>query len=291
MSAFDRFVVAFVLLLVTLTLFEGYSPDQGRRPLVPPPPSATAPAPPGGGSLRVRRPPLAAPGPQDPLVRVNTEGVAPGYLVQGTAFSVDDRGVWITARHVASAICQQLVLVMGRRVLPATLDYVDPQADLTVLRTREGAPAPAFATQSPEAGETGFGVGFPENRLGATEATLMGRSRMQLAGRLSGVTPTLTWAEDKRFPDDLPALSGMSGGPMFDDTGRIVGSVVAASERRGRVITVAPEVLHNVASATGLFRGGDSQVPEVAEDERLSDIANALNGNARIARVYCKPGA
>jgi hypothetical protein len=286
MSKLDRAVVAFVLLILALSILGGHRPYYGRRPM-PVPPVTTAPAPPP--AERVRRPPLAGPEPQDPLTLVKTEDVPEGKIVLGTAFSVEADGVWITARHVASAYCEKLAVVVGRRAIPATMAFVDPEADLTVLKTGEGAPAAPLATDPPQTGETGVSFGYPTNVLGATRDTLMGRSRMQLSGRLAGVAPTLTWAEAARFPDSLSTLQGMSGGPMFDAGGRVVGTVVAASERRGRVITVAPEVLTEVEDTTGLFGPGPAPVEEVVENERLDQIAEALSANSRIARVFCWP--
>ncbi len=100
--------------------------------------------------------------------------------------------------------------------------------------------------------DTGYSFGYPQEKLGATEDRLMGRSRMELNGELGGVGPVLTWAETQRFPDALPALSGMSGGPMLDENGKVVGIMVAASVRRGRVHSVAPEILQTTEQAFAL---------------------------------------
>jgi serine protease Do len=301
MTGADKFIIGVLFALMLGLLFHrefpAYDPGAGRRPIEARPPTLAPPSP--GVAVpslppmaeRVRRPRLEAPHTHDPTFTVDTGPVHGGSTLIGTAFSVDRRGVWITARHVASEVCQQLFLVVNGQPQPATMAYLHPESDLAVLQTRDGAPAMPLSTDRPAVGETGFSFGYPTGVLGATEDTLMGRSRMQLAGRLAGATPTLTWAETRRFPETLETLGGMSGGPMLDQDGQIVGSVVAATTRRGRVHTVAPELLYQVGRETGLFDPATRPRP-VAEIARapgeLSGVATALNQNSRIAKVYCK---
>jgi len=294
MSWLDRIVVAIVFALVSLMIFGNHAPDRGRRPL--PPPEARlapvpAPAPPPVTPERVRRPPLLQPAATDPLFGVDVEVLKSGSVTLGTAFPVDARGVWLTARHAANASCQQLIMVVDGRRMPASIAFLHPDADLAVVRTAKGAPAVPLSPGPLAIGDTGRSFGYPTGVLGATEDTLMGRTRMQLGGRLSGTGATLTWAEDRRFPDSLETLGGMSGGPMFDDAGRVVGIVVAASVRRGRVHTVAPEMLADAERASGLFtlHGADAGLREVAgHGDALPGAAAALEHAARIVKLYCK---
>jgi serine protease Do len=300
MTGSDRFIIGVLFALMVGLLFHRqlptYDPSAVRRPIVVVPPSPAPPSPqvaaaPRAMPERVRRPRLEEPDTRDPTFTVDTGEVHSASTLLGTAFSVDRRGVWITARHVASDVCEQLLLVVNGRRQPATIAYLHPQSDLAVLETRDGAPAMPLSTDRPAIGETGFSFGYPTGVLGATEDTLMGRSRMQFTGRLAGATPTLTWAESRRFPETLETLGGMSGGPMLDQDGRIVGSVVAATTRRGRVHTVAPELLTGVGRATGLFDPATPLRPvaEIAQEPgELSAIAAALSQNSRIAKVYCK---
>lgn len=299
MTRFDKLLAALLILTVLLLIAGHRSQDAyhagGRRvPLAP----GVAPSPPSPAEAlptsppsaeRVRRPPLRDASAADPLIAITTEPLHSGSYILGTAFSVDPRGIWVTARHVASEDCQQLVMVVTGRPVTATIAFLDPQSDLAILRTSRGAPALPLSTAEQELGESGYSFGYPTGILGATRDTLMSRSRMQLAGRVAGVTPTLTWAEDRRFPDSLATLGGMSGGPMVDASGRVVGSVVAATLRRGRVHTVAPEVLERRERDQGVAAAPWSPVTEIAGAPLdLSAAAAALDGNSRIAKVYCK---
>jgi hypothetical protein len=156
-------------------------------------------------------------------------------------------------------------------------------------------PVLPLSTATPAYGETGFSFGFPSGTLGGAEGRLMGRARMQLGGRLAGTAPVLAWAEVRRFPDALESLGGMSGGPMLDEDGTVVGISVAASDRRGRIFTVAPEVIRTVAAEVPSFVAGrasadDEPVREVGMPPvSLIDVATELSADSRIAKTYCVP--
>jgi hypothetical protein len=78
---------------------------------------------------------------------------------------------------------------------------------------------------------------------------------------------------------------------MLDENGRVVGVLVAATLRRGRLHTGAPELLRQVQRETALFGASPRSAP-VAEVARhpaaLGENATALSDSARIARVYCR---
>jgi serine protease Do len=298
MTRLDRFVV---LLLVTavIGLFVVqrrplvYDPGAGRRPVPAPvaPTPKLAPQPPASVEGRVRRPlPGASPG--DPLFNVTVEPFRPGMVSAGTAFSIGS-GLWLTARHVANRGCRQIVLLVdGVRTL-AEIVFLHPNADLAVLRTsRRAAPALPLSAAPLTEGETGYAFGFPGGNLGGTEDSLMGRARMHLGGRLEGTAAVLTWAEIRRDPDTLEALGGISGGPMFDENGYIVGIFVASSVRRGRNHTVAPEMLRDIPSEASLFPGRTMPAGEVAAHPvSLLATAAALSRDSRIAKAICIPAS
>jgi len=76
-----------------------------ERSDAPPPPP-----PPAGEGL-----PLGPASPFDPSVIVEAPATPePG---SGTAFSIDERGVWITARHVVDG-CKRAAVVVARRAAP-----------------------------------------------------------------------------------------------------------------------------------------------------------------------------
>lgn len=268
-----------------------------RRPIAPavgePPPATAAPRGPEPQPARVRRP-LPPPSGADPLLLVELEDVAPGAVSTGTAFAVG-QGLWLTARHVANAGCRQLSLkIEGGRTYPATIRYLHQEADLALLDSAFAGDPLTIAEGEPGQDEFGYSFGYPVGVLGATSDQLIGRSRMRLSGRLQGTAPALAWAEVSRFPDTLETVRGMSGGPMFDAAGRVVGIFAATSSRRGRNYTVAPETIRAAGrELAGTLPAGPRSVP--AFDGRsappLDRTAAALAKSGRIARVFCDPSA
>lgn len=298
MNRLERALLVFLLAFVLPQIIarypnysDSFDDSDGRRPLPAPqdvaPPSLSDAPPPD----RVRRP-LPAAAPDDPLFSVETEQLRPGLIAFGTSFPIAP-GAWLTARHVANGDCQRVVLVINGRKVPARIAYLHPQADLALLKTANaGAPALPLATGDVEQNEIGYAFGYPKERLGGTQDRLMGRSRMRLTGEINGTGPVLTWAEVARYPDDLPALSGMSGGPVFDADGKIVGIMVAASVRRGRIHTVAPEILQATAQSFALSNAAANAEPVneiAAPNVSLSATASALNKSSRIVQTYCVP--
>ena len=285
MSGFDRLLI-FVFIFAAIAAGGYWSrpsefqPGQGRRPV-----PQTSPSPPAvpNNPDRVRRPPVAPLSPSDPTFVV--EGSERPINKTGTAFSLDARGTWFTARHVIAG-CARLFLDSTWGRIPATVLDAHPSADLAILSSGRGGPALALNDMAPEYGEDGTALGFPGGKLGGEWGQLLGRARMLSRGGINGVTPTLAWAELRRVPEELESLGGLSGGPMFDDTGAVVGVMVAESQRRGRVYTTAPELLHAAivdlpAATRTRFR------PVVNEPDALALNAQRAAQDQRIARVVC----
>jgi serine protease Do len=304
MRRIDKAAIIVTLLLLISAVFGQWKPPSddpnlGRRPVPETPPEAVAPSPPSETPAleptpqRVRRP-LPDPSPSDPVLGVTVETIPAGKVGLGTSFPVGN-GLWLTARHVANGGCRQVLVVVNQTAMPAQIRYLHPEADLALLQTQPvGAPILPIAMADLTEGEAGYSFGFPHDALGGFSASLMGRSRMQLGGRLQGTAAVLAWAEERRFPATLEALSGISGGPMLDESGNVVGIMVAVSARRGRTFSVAPEILRDLRQAFGLAVPSTfaPSVSEVAtQPVALENAANAMRNNSRIVETVCEPGS
>ncbi|HEY3918750.1 MAG TPA: serine protease [Stellaceae bacterium] len=239
---------------------------------------------------RVRRP-LPQPSAEDPLSTVYDEPLESGEFSYGTSFPIG-AGIWLTARHVANESCSRVVMAIAGRRVAASIAYIHPDSDLTLLKTAPvDAPALALESGALQETDTGYSFGFPGGKLGATQDELLGRARMSITGLTNGTGPSLTWAEAKRFPDALRSLGGMSGGPMLDRDGKIVGIMIAASLRRGRIDTVAPEVLLATAKeyAPDNATQGAAASEVAGQDVALDKAAQAFSRNNQVAKTYCLP--
>ena len=227
----------------------------------------------------------------------------------GTAFALDSKGNWMTARHVVQD-CKHIFLVIPPPAgstsnyqlrtkdgaqLPATLAEVialDQQADLALLHTRQGQNE-ALSLANPENytdinQQSGFGIGFPGGKPGEVAVRLMGHAVSLL--RLGGESlrqPSLVWSISRlnSVTNDLP---GISGGPLVNEQGEIVGVNSAGNARRGRLITAAPTALKNLLYDHPLGQARQMYHPAqpLGEDNFFS-AADNLRRNNTIAQAVC----
>ena len=240
---------------------------------------ADAPAPPDveGGVL-------GPSSPFDPSVAVKVpQTPSPGA---GTAFSIADDGVWLTARHVVEG-CQQVAVVVapGRGVTAQV--QLDPRGEAAVLTTVGGAPAMPLGINLPmRRGDRAFHPGFPQGQPGEVTSRLLGRENLVIHGRGARSEPVLVWAEVGRTDTLGGSLSGLSGAPALDVAGRVIGVTIAEAPRRGRIYTTAPETVGRTLAATHR-RAATFAVGEPITTENYGRVADSLRRELRVAQVTC----
>lgn len=257
MQTFLRIVRAIIAFFFVVTLLVSWlvspGPEQGRRPE--PWPDTRVPvrytwgegttsATPDGdagsaGSTGTTAP--RAPDQADVLMQDNE----PSEWSSGTAFAVEQLGVLVTAAHVTNGCSQLAIAPEGdRREYEFASEIVQhTRADVAVVRMPHAAPPlPLGDDALVERGATGFGFGYPSGEPSAVVGELMGRARGRGEHDYDW-WPVMVWALVAREPDSEASLGGISGGPLLDAGGRVIGVVIAAgSERRPRFVTttIAP---------------------------------------------------
>jgi serine protease Do len=281
MGRIERIVIGLLIAAVISHLVERWtSPPSGssRPPIQTTPPAGPRPAPqPPGASLP---PPSVA----DPVFAVRVEPRQGSST--GTAFALDQGGLWATARHVILD-CPRVALRSSRGWVEARPVWHHDQADLAVLRSAGGVAPLALAGEPLRRGQDGFAIGFPQGRPGAVHGHLLGRSQMQAEGRFRGRAPTVTWAEIARVPDFEGSLGGLSGSPLLDAAGNVIGVVVAENARRGRFETLAPELLDSVAESGARPRRAPRAEGDRLDARALPRAAADLRDSMRVAQVAC----
>ncbi|MFZ5668199.1 MAG: S1 family peptidase [Pseudomonadota bacterium] len=264
-----------VYLAIVAALVIAAQGRQERADAPPPPPPI-----PGEAGL-----PLGPASPFDPAVVVEVSGERkPG---SGTAFSVADTGVWMTARHVVEG-CTRIALVVAEGRGVAARASIDPEGEAAILTTDGGAPALPLApvAQTLKPGDLGFHPGFPQGRPGEAVSRLLGRENLVVRGRGSRTEPVLAWAEIGRTDTVSGTLAGLSGAPALDSAGRVIGVTVAEAPRRGRIYTTAPEtILRALESARR--RPSSFAVGEPINVENYGRVADGLRRDLRVAQVVC----
>jgi len=230
--------------------------------------------------------PLGPPTPGDPAVDIQVPDKQQSS--SGTAFSLDPRGIWMTARHVADG-CSKIYVLTGPRVGHVVRNtYVHATADVALLRTDRGAPHVALSPDSPRAQQTGYHFGYPKGEPGAVVSTLIGRATMRARGRYATNEPVLVWAERDRVPDGDEHLGGISGGPVFDAAGRIIGTTVAGSTRRGRVFTSDMSSVRAALQRANVTPADPASAVSPRLDTRnWVQIGTELRQRLTVAKVIC----
>lgn len=228
--------------------------------------------------------PLGPASPFDPQVVVDVPGQAePGI---GTAFSVADSGVWVTARHVVDGCTQAAIVVADGRGVEAKV-HIDPRGEAAILTTDGGAPPLPLALDRPlRKGDRAFHPGFPQGEAGEATSRLLGRENLEVRGRGARTESVLVWAETGRTDSLKGSLAGLSGAPALDSAGRVIGVTVAESPRRGRIYTTAPETVLAALASTNEHPSSFA-VGEPITTDNYGRVADTLRRDLRVAQVIC----
>lgn len=259
---------------VTLALLVGAFGRQGRI-------DAPAPPPPVEGEEALPLSPTS-PFAADEVI------AAPGRrrVEVGTAFSVGEAGVWVTARHVVRD-CRRVALMVaeGKGVVASV--RTDKRSDLAVLNTDGGAPAlPLLSTGSLKTGERGFHPGFPQGGPGEATSRFLGSETLPARRRGDRPQKVLAWAESGRTDGIRGSLGGLSGAPVLDETGRVAGVTLAEQPRRGRIYTTSPATLARTLRAARVVPAGVGLGDPITV-ENYGRAADGLRRDLRVAQVIC----
>ena len=107
-----------------------------------------------------------------------------------------------------------------------------------------------------------------------------------MRGRGARTEPVLVWAETGRTDGLKGTLAGLSGSPVLDRAGRVIGVTVAESPRRGRIYTAAPETVAGALAATHQ-RAAKFAVGEPITVDNYGRVADTLRRDLRVAQVIC----
>ena len=205
---------------------------------------------------------------------------------QGTAFSVDTDGVWLTAEHVTNG-CDRIGILKNGRVILATRVLESRESDASIIRDGPASNASfALTTTRPRSGDRGYHMGYPGGQPVIVQSRFIGAAQAQRGLSSRRFEPIYAWAEIARIPRNNNPLGGISGGPTFNRNGQVVGINSASTDRRGRVLTTDPNAVKRLIDASG----------DVDEVGRAGAIGNANDAAAYfqqfirrglITQVYC----
>ena len=210
----------------------------------------------------------------------------PPGAASGTAFSISDAGVWLTARHVVSGCVRAAVMVSPGKGVQAQV-FADKASDVAVLTTPGGsAPLPLALGAPLNSGERGYHPGYPRGGPGEAASRLLGRAVLREPARGSSPQHVLAWAEVGRTDGLRGSLAGLAGAPVLDQSGRVVGVTLAESPRRGRIYSTPPEAIATALKLARQKPSGFAQGQSIATDN-YGRAADGLRRDMRVAQVVC----
>ena len=208
----------------------------------------------------------------------------------GTAFSIDNNGFWITARHVTNNCDQILIARPFQRPLPIEGVAEHIGSDVSLIKTSRGYPPLDVDYNLPIFNQEGFHYGFPRGKPGAVYSRLIGRRIMKTIGANNYKETVHVWAEKKRIPNSNESLGGISGGPILNKDGKVVGIHVAGSLRRGRSFSSLPSNINDLLNKYNININPAFKMVNTAElnTSDFSNVGNKLRDELTVAQVVCR---
>lgn len=142
--------------------------------------------------------------------------LADGTSAQGSGFMIDDAGTLVTNFHVIEGACSITVQVAGKATSRIRIVAMDPLRDLAILRA-EGVETRGLSLSDSShltPGSRVVAVGYPLASVLGSKPTITDGLYSGKVDRGAGVT---------MLQISAPISDGSSGGPVFDEEGRVIG--------------------------------------------------------------------
>lgn len=263
--------IYFIIIVFFIFRYAGSEKDIERRPEYDPKPNITLPLP---SDI-----PKAV---QVELSDKITNGV-------GTAFAVDGNGTYVTARHVVDGCAEVFFIDEKNRLYPVRSASSLKTRDFAIIQAVKGPKVHFDLTDIvPQRGDEGFMMGYPQGKPADVRAAVIGKTIMRSSGRYRMREPVVAWVERDRKPGFSGSLGGISGGPVFNEQGLVIGTVVAGSPRRGRVYTTNPHVFEETDLLDESHRGRLANFGDGITRANFDHVGDRLRAGRLIAQVYCQ---
>lgn len=201
-----------------------------------------------GDSVRRDSPPTASTSAFDPdlakastmrIRSVSCEGVA-----TGSGFLYDDHTI-VTNRHVVDGAYKLTIETWDGRTLEHAVSRQAYFADLGIVELRDPIGDTArLEISDPRVGDRVHTSGYPEGGRWTTTTGTVTDLRHDAGLGTSGLVVVT----------DAKVLPGNSGGPMFDDGGRLIGVTYAKTTSSGESLAVAASTLRSMVDTKDEFR-------------------------------------
>ena len=138
-------------------------------------------------------------------------------------------------------------------------------------------------------GQNAFHFGYPQGKPAAIHSVLLGRVKINPGRRTRHTEPVVAWAESRRVPNFSGSLGGISGGPVLDAQGDIIGVSVVEARRRGRIFTSAPKGMRDMLARAGSSHTYtvDSHLKINIDVHQFPEVGRNLRQSLSVSKVVC----
>ena len=203
----------------------------------------------------------------------------------GSGIVVSRDGLVLTNQHVVRQCDSYEVIDDASRRLKAALQAVDTANDLALLTVREGFPAAALVRSDavPKLGEAVTVVGYPLVSVLGTRPSV-GFGHVAATAGIRG--------NAKQMQISVPIQRGHSGGPVFDQSGNVIGVVVSkldALKVAQRVGDLPQNINFAIRGDVGqsFLESQGASFTSADSSNRLENTEIAARGSAVTVRVRC----
>ena len=169
------------------------------------------------------------------------QGVTGPVHALGSGFIVDPDGWIVTNNHVVDSATKITITLNDGRTFPATVKGRDEKTDIAVLKIDAKTPLPALEFGDSDAVRVGDWVVAIGNPFGLGGTVTAGIASARSRDINSGPF-------DDFLQIDAPINRGNSGGPLFDQSGRVIGINTAIFSPNGGSVGIGFAIPSNIAS-------------------------------------------
>lgn len=200
--------------------------------------------------------------------------IPPPEAMSGTGFAIDSSGLVLTALHVVDGAARIFVL-KNSKSYEARILTSNRTLDLALLKVSGAAFTPVrFAPSATvKLAQSVFTIGFPN-------ADVQGLSPKITRGEISSLHGLRD--SPRHWQISVPVQPGNSGGPLFDETGSVIGMVV--STLRAEIAGAIPQNV-NYALKGDFIRKAIATYSPIVVDNTLGQQTEADSLENVVARV------
>jgi S1-C subfamily serine protease len=200
--------------------------------------------------------------------------VAQAAAMSGTGFAIDSSGLILTAFHVVDG-AKSISVLKNSKIYEAQLLTSNKTLDLALLKVSGAVFSPVTFAPSTnvQLAQSVFTIGFPN-------ADVQGLSPKVTRGEVSSLLGMRD--SQQHWQISVPVQPGNSGGPLFDDSGNVIGMVV--STLRAAIAGAIPQNVNYALKGDFIRKAIGTHAPQMM-DRSHSQQREAANLESVVARV------